>query len=288
MNRYLRLINFRSLCWRGLTALLLLLTACATPATPASQETPVAHQVELAIQTDQQQISVGYPVAIVMNLNPPAAITEATWTVLSGEGDLEEKTKDVVIFTPSKQSDLTLIQVEGKTADGATFKETISFKVVAATQIPPEEPTQVPAEEPAATVNVEETTESLVTQDTLQDEQTVPCENLLEGTYAESVTDPIWPVIYVGARYHFQDENNAAPPMDNGKWFATVRFGDCTKPASFDSGKAFQLLTITAGPACQEQIAEYFATARAKNFPGVPGLVEDCEEVVDRITVIRE
>jgi len=278
MNKHLSPVPFGSLYWRGLIVLLLFLSACAAPATPVIQDTPVPPQatpvppqdtpiplqVALAVQTDQQEITVGNPVAIVMSLNPPAAIAEATWTVVSGEGNLEKKTDDVVVFTPSQESDLAIIKVQGKTEAGLAFEQKITFRVIGATD------------------------KILVTQDTLQDGQTVPCENFIKGTYAETVTDPIWPVIYVGARFHFQDINGEAPPMHSGKWSDTVRFGDCTRSQSVNAGVPFQLLIVTAGPDCQAQIADYFLTARARGFPGVSGLADDCQEVVDRIVVTRE
>ena len=285
MNRYLSPTNVRSLYWRGMTLLLLFLTACAAPATPVIQATPVPPQVDLVIQTDQQQITVGHPVAIVMTLNPPVAITEATWTVLSGQGDLQEKTNDVVVFTPSTESELMIIQVKGKTEAGTPFQQTINFRVVAPTEAPATQPV---VEKPTVNVTVETQIPSLVTQDTLQDSQTVPCQNFIEGTYDKTVTEQIWPVIYVGGMFHPQDDNGKAPRMEDGKWFDTVRFGDCSKPAAFNRGTRFQLLIITSGPVCQKQIEDYLATARARGFPGMPGLADDCHKVTQAITVTRE
>jgi hypothetical protein len=77
--------------------------------------------------------------------------------------------------------------------------------------------------------------------------------------------------------------------MDNGKWFGTSRFGACDRAPSVDRGKHFQLLIITAGPACQEQIATYFETARATgDYAGVRSMADDCHLALDPIVVIRE
>ena len=127
----------------------------------------------------------------------------------------------------------------------------------------------------------------LVTLTSPQDSQLVDCGILAKGTYSPDITDPIWPVVYVGNRYHPQDEAGQAPPMVNGRWFGTVRFGDCTKPPEHDKGKAFQLIIVTAGEQCNQAFEDYLTDGRALGFPGMLSLPDDCQEHV-RIVVERK
>jgi hypothetical protein len=127
-----------------------------------------------------------------------------------------------------------------------------------------------------------------ITIDSLKNEDIVPCENLVEGTYSEDITLPIWPVVYVGGRYFPMDDYAFHPASKTkGKWSQMVRFGDCNNLAAA-SGKTFQLLIVSAGPLC-EQAAQSFLTGRhaAVRFPGMDGLPLDCMEYA-RIVVIRK
>jgi hypothetical protein len=122
-----------------------------------------------------------------------------------------------------------------------------------------------------------------------QNAQTVPCENLAEGTYdPATVTDPIWPVILIGSRYHPQDDNGGPAAKGDGRWWGTVRFGVCTEPEK-DKGKRFQLIVFSAGRECSALFEGYFARgASGGGWPGIPApLPKDCREQ-ERIYVDRE
>jgi hypothetical protein len=146
------------------------LCSSASSNDPSSQATAIPPQVNLEIQGDPQKLIVGHQVAILMTLNPQAAVAEAEWTVIEGKGDLQVKANEAVVFTPSEEAELMLIQVRGTTVDGVPFQKTINFKVVAAAEVAVE-PTLAATEPPAVGVTL---VPELITQDTLEDGQTVP------------------------------------------------------------------------------------------------------------------
>ncbi len=117
-----------------------------------------------------------------------------------------------------------------------------------------------------------------------QDGDTVECEVFAKGTYSPEVQDVIWPVVFVGGRYHPQDEGGLAPSKANGQWLGTVRFGDCTHPDT-DIGRTFQLVIVTADTQANAAFEAYLRTA-APNFRGLPGLPPGVTEHA-RIVVTR-
>jgi len=157
----------------------------------------------------------------------------------------------------------------------------------------PQRPTATPSEPPVATPTMLPEVTPTLGPDTAtlaypEDGQSVPCENLAQGRYSSDITNLIWPVVYIGNRYHPQDEGGKAPPMFNGKWYGTVRFGDCNKPPDYDRGKAFQLIIVTVNDVANKAFEDYIARGQATGtWPGMDSLPEGVKEYV-RIVVIRE
>jgi hypothetical protein len=121
----------------------------------------------------------------------------------------------------------------------------------------------------------------------LQDNQTVPCENYAEGRYPLDLKDYIWPIVYIGGKYHPQDEGGKAASKADGKWYQTVRFGDCTQAAK-DVGKRFQLIIVTANEQANKVFEDYITTGqRTGAWPGMANLPQGIKEHV-RIVVIRQ
>ena len=111
---------------------------------------------------------------------------------------------------------------------------------------------------------------SPITLDSINDGQTVPCENTVQGTYSEKVIEPIWLVVLVENMWFPQDAKFQPVSKINGKWSGLVRFGPCTDPEG-DSGKDFQLLVIRAPEECHQQFDDYFDEGhRTGNWPGIP------------------
>jgi hypothetical protein len=128
---------------------------------------------------------------------------------------------------------------------------------------------------------------SAVTLTNLQDGQTVPCQNIVRGTYPLDLKDYIWPIVYVGGRYYPQDGGGKAAQKVGGNWYQTVRFGDCNQPQE-DVGRPFQLIIITANESANTEFEEYIKAVQASG--SWPGLIELPPGIVEHvlITVIRQ
>jgi hypothetical protein len=127
--------------------------------------------------------------------------------------------------------------------------------------------------------------------DGFENGQEVMCENPLQGTYLEEVTEPIWPVVIVDGIWYPQDQNFQPATKINGIWTGVARFGICTQPQR-DVGKAFQLLIIRADEDCHEQLDQYFVNGQATgDWPGLPNndVVQSCKDGAEiTLSLIRK
>jgi hypothetical protein len=280
-----------------LLAVLLAIAGCGgTPApTPTLRPQPT-FALEVSPGTEVQ---VGKSVAIVAKVEPLEKL-DIKWSRSgTAEGKLNTNTGEQVVYTAGEKEGVDIVVAEGITASGVPVKQTVSLTVVGKavaqaptptvtpvlptdTPVPPTDtpvpPTPTPQPSPVAPI----------TLTSLQDGQSVPCENLARGTYSADIRDHIWPVVYIGNRYHPQDEAGKAPPMVNGNWYGTIRFGDCTKLPDYDKGKAFQLIIVTADEQANKAFEDYIAREQAiGQWPGMDSLPEGVKEYI-RIAVIRE
>ncbi len=112
----------------------LALSACAGGTTPVAQN-PMA---TLVVQPDPAKVVMGQPVSLIVMLHPPQEITEADWEILSGNGVIRKEKPDIVFFTPTEVGDtgLIVVVVKGKTANGASFQQQVTLKVILPTETP--------------------------------------------------------------------------------------------------------------------------------------------------------
>lgn len=276
-----------------LLTLSLVITGCN--AAPAPSATPTPAQIAAAkpptILLDVKpasEVQTGQGVAIVAKVEPYEKL-DLKWSVSgTSGGKLSADTGEQVVYTAG-QVGVDIVVAEGKTASGTPVKQTVALTIVAAppTAAPTQPPTQVPSTTAPSTITTTSPSASTVTLTSLQNNQTVPCENLATGTYTLDIKDHIWPVVLINNRYHVQDEGGKAPTMIDGNWFATVRFGECTKPPEYDKGKLFQLIIVTADSSANAVFEEYLKTAASKNWAGLPALPPGAKEYV-RIVVTRQ
>jgi hypothetical protein len=149
-------------------------------------------------------------------------------------------------------------------------------------------PTDTPAPMPTDTPKPQPTPVGPITLTFPEDGQEVPCLNTARGTYSSDITNPIWPVVYIGLKYHPQDvDGTAARKQPDGKWYGTVRFGNCDTP-DVDRGKLFELLIVTADEQCNRAFENYISEGQSTgDWPGMDSLPGGCNEHV-HIVVIRE
>jgi hypothetical protein len=205
------------------------------------------------------------------------------WNVSgTGEGKLNTNTGENVVYTAGREG-VDIVEVEAKTASGATVRQTFAFTLVAAPTVSSPSPAVLTRLPPTATPSV-----STVTLTNLQSDQKVPCETIARGTYPLDLKEYIWPVVYINGRYHPQDEGGRAAAKVSGNWYQTIRFGDCTRPLEYDRGKPFQLIVVTANDSANAEFEKYLITGLASgSYPGLIELPRGVKEHV-RIMVIRQ
>jgi len=257
-----------------LFALSLVIAGCGGTPTPRPQPT-----FDLDVRPGTE-VQVGKGVAIVTKVEPLEKLN-LKWSVSgTSEGKLNTDTGEQVVYTAGKKG-IDIVVAEGTTASGVPIKQTVTLTVVS--EAPPITFTPTPSPTQRVTLTP---TPVIITLTYPQGDQFVPCENPARGTYPLDLTDRIWPVVYIGNKYHPQDEGGKAPPMVNGNWSGTVRFGDCTKPAE-NKGTPFQLIIVTANEAANKAFEKYLVTARDMGFPGMESLPAGFTEHL-RIAVTRQ
>lgn len=122
-----------------------------------------------------------------------------------------------------------------------------------------------------------------------RNDQILDCQTLVEGTYSGEAQNKIWLIVYVVdiARYYPHGEGGKALQVIDGKWFGSVRFGDCSN-LSTDQGKKFQLIIATATQQANNEFEAYIEHERATGeYPGLERL-PDGIIVLKRITITRK
>jgi hypothetical protein len=276
-------------------------------------------EVALIADLEGEDVEVGKSVALVAKVSG----TELTfkWT-LEGVGKFDpEKPEGSSAFylapdTPGRRAIVTIVVTDkyGRAAsDGRVFNVVPPAVTPTATPTltpthtstptptntptvtPTNTPTATPSQPPTATPTMLPEVTPTLGPDTVtlaypEGGQSVPCENLAKGRYSSDITNSIWPVVYIGGKFHPQDEGGKAPPMVKGNWYGTVRFGDCKQPPGYDRGKVFQLVIVTANEQANKEFEDYLAACKAKptpSWPGMDNLPEGVKEYV-RIVVTRE
>ncbi|HEX7180781.1 MAG TPA: hypothetical protein VF756_02995 [Thermoanaerobaculia bacterium] len=183
-------------------------------------------------------------------------------------GTVSSPTAPSVLYTAPSTAGLDTITVEVHGEGGTTLRSTT-------------------IEVGRASVTTEETpVEQAVTLTSHHEGQSVKCEELAQGVYARDVTDSIWPVVYVGGRYHPQDEGGKPAAKSNGRWYGTVRFGDCQQPDSAH-GQVFHLIIVTTDEHANGVFKRYVEEASRKgSYPGLEELPKSATEQL-RVVVTR-
>ena len=266
-----------------LLTLSLILSGCGSS---TSQPTPTPAivkggppDVNIRMNPDATEVQVNAEVAI--SAETTGSNLQIKWS--AAKGKLSRTEGQSVIYTAPSTPGLDTVDVTVISGEESTVKS-IAFTVIAATvaevPTPPPSPT-----EPVASPTIET---GPVTLTTLQDSQTVPCENLARGTYSPDVIGHIWPVVYIAGRFHPQDEGGKAPSMVNGTWYGTVRFGNCNAAPTVDRGKVFQLIIVVADEQANKEFVDYLDSAKqAESWPGLETLPEGAPEYI-RILVTRK
>lgn len=187
-------------------------------------------------------------------------------------GKLSSTSAPSVVYRAESPAGKDIVTVKVTGAGGSTTRATV-FEVVEAASTPSGGP------QPSG--------KSGVTLTNLENGDTVPCQVIARGKYSVDGVGTIWPVVYVGGRYHPQDEGGKAPTMLNGEWSGTVRFGNCDEPEE-SSGTAFQLLVVSADQKANAAFESYLQ--RAKKVGSYPGLdsLPDVTTAHVRILVTRQ
>ena len=262
--------------------------------TPIPTNTPEPPRVEVNV-SESIELQLGESVTIQAEASGAGKITYE-WTLI-GVGDVsEERNAPLIIYrAPESVEDgknTAGLSVTVSNEGGDTIKG-VSITIVTPT---PEPPTNTPP--PLTNTSTPTPTEPTVTNTPTPpsgpititnptNNESVDCENLAEGTYAEDITEPIWPIVFIGNRYHPQDEGGLAPPKVNGEWFGTVRFGNCNEPEK-DVGNRFQLIVVAAGQNCNQAFEAYLTKGQETgDWPGILRLEDDCKEHI-RIVVTRK
>lgn len=186
-------------------------------------------------------------------------------------GTLSAPSAASTLYTAPSTPGLATINVQVTGEGGSVVKSTM-FEII-------DKPTPSQASPPISPSGA-------VTLSNPQDQTTVACETLAKGRYSPDVDDAIWPVVYIDNRYHPQDEGGKGPSKVNGNWVGTVRFGDCSNPQE-SSGRAFQLLVLTANEAANRAFENYIQEGRRNGFRGMRQLPAGVMEHV-RILVTRD
>jgi hypothetical protein len=287
--RAIHLPNRRPLIIVTLLLALSLIAGCggSTPAPTPTQPPPPTPKPPPAVTFEVKpgvEVQAGKDVAIVIKVEPFEQLAW-TWDVSGTSGGrLSAKTGENVVYTAGKEG-MDIVVAEAKTADGATVKKTVSLTVVAV----PDTPTPVAPSgiTPTPTPTMSPPSTSGVTLVEPQNDQTVKCQIIAEGTYPLDLKEQIWPIVYINGVYHPQDEGGKAAQKNSGIWKQTVRFGNCDKLEN-DRGKPFTLIIVTADDSANGKFEQYLKTAKAnQDWRGMAELPPGTTEYA-RIIVIRE
>ena len=250
----------------------LMFTACGggdTPPTTVVQ--PDGPTVKLTVST--VNVQEGKEASVQVDIQP-YQVLDWTWEVSgSSGGSLNPNTGENVVYTAGKAG-IDTVTSRATLADGTPLKQSVTINVEpAATEIPPATETPLP---PKVTLNG------------FQAEQKVPCMNNASGTYPDGLEREIWPIVFVGGRYHPQDEGGKAAQKANGNWYQTVRFGDCVSKPDLNVGVRFQLIIVTANESANAAFEAYISNGQQTGqWSGMTELPSGAEEQV-RVVVIRE
>lgn len=275
------------------TILVWVVTGCQgeTPTSIAAVQPPTISEPKVDAPTP---LEPGKEAGISVEVSRATGVTLAyTWEVDSGEIVRGQGSPAITYRAPDEPGVYNVrvaVEWDGQSVEKATSIEvqvkgpTPTPTSALPTDTPPQPLTATPTTSPDVTPTLMPDTVTLIYP---QDSQSVPCENLAKGMYSSDITNPIWPVVYIGGRFHPQDEGGRPPPMVNGIWYGTVRFGDCTMPPDHDRGNAFQLIIVTADEQVNRAFEDYLSDARLLNWPGMESLPEGVKEYV-RIVVTRQ
>ena len=290
-----------------LNAALLALAGCGTSplieaqAVTAVPPTPIVSDPILNVPSP---IEPGATIGIAVKVDGVPGVTIAyEWVAPSGKGKiLDGQGTNGITYQAPDEPGTYKIDVRIKAA-GVEFMRSQFITVTApltltntptATHTPTSAPetTNTPTPEPisAASKPVALTALGELTfapGDNLRQAHSLPCENLAEGTYAPDMNLPIWPVIFVGNRYHPQDQGGNPAQKSGGVWTAIVRFGDCNEPLSSYAGVLFTFYVYAADPACDQGFRDYLKTAPQNGYPGLEHLPNGCTKYV-HIAVTRQ
>lgn len=260
----------------------LVLTACGQGEPPASTtlapKLPPTFKMNVAVPDALEEGSmVRLPeresAAISINIEPYEQLIW-TWEVSGTSGGSLNTTQGENVIYTAGTAGIDTVTARATMGDGTAVKQSVDINVE-----PPATATPLPTETALP---------PKVTLENLQDNQKVPCSNLVGGTFPDGLDKAIWPVVFVGGVYHPQDEGGKAAQKANGRWFQTVRFGDCVNAPKKDIGQPFQLIIVTANESANAAFELYIANGKQTGkWPGMPALPEGAEEQV-RVVVIRE
>jgi hypothetical protein len=250
--------------------------ACSAPPPPP---TPMPQQITGSITpyNNKTELEVNQPATFEIGIIPTEAKAKVSSVNVYPDGQIggtctpSDKSMFTWYCTPAKESPVGMILADIK-GDFPDIQAKYPVKAVASTQTLPS--TSVSTLAPTGTENtstptVSPTPSSPVTIDLFKDGEVVPCENRVEGTYSADIKDPIWPMVYISSRYHPQDDGGEPAIKSQGRWYATVRFGDCNDLPS-SAGKQFQLLIVTANTKCDQAFRDYLTQAHRDNkYPGM-------------------
>jgi hypothetical protein len=260
----------------------LVLTACSSGEPPASAtlapKLPPTFKMNVAVpDTLEEGSMVRLPeresAAISINIEPYEQLVW-TWEVSGTSGGSLNTTQGENVIYTAGTAGIDTVTARATMGDGTAVKQSVDINVE-----PPATATPLPTETALP---------PKVTLENLQDNQKVPCSNLVGGTFPAGLDKAIWPVVFVGGVYHPQDEGGKAAQKANGRWFQTVRFGDCVNAPKKDIGQPFHLIIVTANESANAAFELYIANGKQTGkWPGMPALPEGAEEQV-RVVVIRE
>lgn len=235
------LVQFLSCGGRGLLLALLLAAACSRAKPPEISEIRATSGNTIAVNATAS-----------LTIDSSGSDLQFKWE--AERGKISNPTAPSILYTApdSPGPDVVTVRVSGA---GGTSTKSKPFDVVASTETPHDRGSEKGG---------------FVTLSDLRDGSTVPCEVSVKGRYSPDIKDFIWPVVWVGGRFHPQDSDGRAAPKVNGTWFGTVHFGDCRQPQK-DTGKTFQLFVVTVGPEGNKEFEDYLAECRRTgNYLGVP------------------
>lgn len=255
-----------------LMSMSLVLTGCG------AESTSISPPVVTLNVSPGREVPEGDGVAIVLETDPYEPL-DWEWTVTgTSGGTLNINVGENVVYTAGKEG-VDIVEAKAEMEDGTTLKQTVTINVIATVESVTVTETPIKAETLLPTK---------VTLTSLQDGQKVPCMNIASGTYPIDLEEYIWPVVYITGRFYPQDEGGKAAQKIDGKWYQTVRFGDCDDPQASNAGAQFQLIIITANASANAEFERYLTNAqKTGNWEGMLALPSGADEQL-RIVVTRE